>query len=53
MGSVEDFVGVGVADAAEQARVGKGALEGVVVTGEGFGEFSEIGGEDIDAAGVE
>ena len=53
LGGVEDFVGVGVADAAEEARVGEGALEGVVFVGEGGARSVEVGGENVDAAGVE
>ncbi len=52
-GGVEDLVGVGVADAREDARVGEGSLEGAVFGGEGGAEAFEIGGEDVDAAGVD
>ena len=52
MGGVEDLVGVGVADAGEDARVGEGALEGAVFGGEGGAEGCEVGGEDFNAAGV-
>jgi hypothetical protein len=50
---VEDLVGVGVADAAEDARVGEGSLEGAVFGGQGGSEFVETRGEDIDAAGID
>ncbi len=50
---VEDLVGVGVADAGEDARVGEGALEGAVFDGEGGAEGCEVGGEDVDASCVE
>ena len=50
---VENFVGVGVADAAEVARIGESALDGVIFGGERGAESGEIGGEDVDAAGVE
>ena len=52
-GGVEDLVGVGVADAGEDARVGEGSLEGAVFGGEGGAEVFEAGGEDVDAAGVD
>jgi hypothetical protein len=53
LGGVEDLVGVGVADAAEDAWVGEGSLEGAVFCGEGCAEVIECGGEDVDAAGVD
>lgn len=49
---MEDLVGVGVADAAEDARVGEGSLEGAVFCSECGAEACEVGGEDVDAAGV-
>jgi hypothetical protein len=53
LGGVEDLVGVGVADAAEQALVGESALEGAVLAGERGAEGVEIGGEGIEATGIE
>ncbi len=50
---VQDLVGVGVAHAADEARIGEGALEGAVFLGEGGAEACEIGGEDLDAAGID
>jgi hypothetical protein len=52
-GGVEDLVGVGVADAGEDARVGEGSLEGTVFGDEGGAEVFEAGGEDVDSAGVD
>ncbi len=52
-GGVEDLVGVGVADAGEDARVGEGSLEGAVFGGEGGAEAFEVGGEDVDSSGVD
>ena len=48
----KNFVGVGVADAAEDARVGQEALERVIGGDERGGEMSEVGGEDFEAAGI-
>jgi len=53
LGGVQDFIGVGVADAAEQVLIGERALEGAVFGGEGGAEGIEIGGEGIKAAGIE
>ena len=50
---MEDLVGVGVADAGEDARVGEGSLEGAVFFGQRGAEGCEVGGEDVDAAGVD
>jgi len=50
---VEDLVGVGVADAGEDAWVCEGALEGSVLDGECGAEGFEVCGEDIDSAGVD
>ena len=52
MGGVEDLVGVGVADAGEDTRVGEGALEGAVFGGEGLLEGFGGEGERVKAAGV-
>jgi len=52
-GGVEDFVGVGVAYAAEDAWVSEGSLEGAVFGGEGGVEAFEVGGEDVDSSGVD
>ena len=52
LGCVQDFVGVGVADAADDAGVGEGALEGAVFLGEGAAEGCQVGLKNVDAAGV-
>jgi hypothetical protein len=53
LGGVEDLVGVGVADAGEDAGVGEGAFEGAVFGDESGGEGVEGEGEDVEAAGVQ
>ena len=58
MGGMEDLVGVGVANAGEDAWVGEGSFEGAVFGGENRAEGCEVGGEDtvreeIQAAGVD
>ncbi len=50
---VENFVRVGIADAAEDGGVGEGALQGAVLAGERGAEGLEVGGEHIDAARVD
>ena len=50
---MQNFVGVCVADAAEQAWIGKGALQRMIGGLQNVGEFREAGVEDIDTAGVE
>ena len=52
LGGIQDFVRVGVADAAEDARIGEGSLEGAVFLGESLAKHFQIAGEDFDAAGV-
>jgi len=53
LGFPENFVGIGIADAAEEARVGEGALE-CMVGGEKSGcELLGSSAEDFEAAGVE
>jgi hypothetical protein len=47
VGGVENLVGVGVADAGENARVGEGSFEGAVLCGECGAEAFEVGGEDV------
>ncbi len=42
LGGVEDLVGVGVADAGEDAWVGEGSLEGAVFGGECGAEVCEV-----------
>ena len=49
---MEDLVGVGVADAGEDARVGEGSLESAVFGGEGGAEAFDVSGEDVDSSGV-
>jgi len=53
LGCEENFVGVGVADAGEEARVGERALEGVIGGEKDGGELVERGVEDFEAAGIE
>ena len=43
LSGVEDLVGVGVADAANEARIGESALEGAVFAGERGAECGEVG----------
>jgi hypothetical protein len=50
---VQNFVGVGVANSAEQARIGEGSLEGAVFGGERVAERVEIAGEDFDSSGID
>ena len=52
LGGVENLVGVGVADAREDARVGEGPLEGAVFQGESRAEGFEVRGEDLDSAWI-
>lgn len=51
-GCVQDLVGVGAADAVDRARVGEGALQGVVFGGERRSEGKQVGRKDFDAAGI-
>jgi hypothetical protein len=50
---VEDLVGVGVADAGEDAGVGESSLEGAVFGGEGSSEGFEVCGEDVVCKKIE
>jgi hypothetical protein len=52
-GFPEDFVGVGVADAAEVVGIGEGTLEGVVGGEQSGGELFGRGVENFEAAGIE
>ena len=52
-GFPENFVGVGIADAAEDARVGERTLECVIGGDERRGKAIEIGVEDFEAARIE
>src|SRR5262250_1675711 len=47
------LVGVGVADAAEEPRVGEGAFQGVALADQHLPEALEAGVEDLDAAWIE
>jgi hypothetical protein len=49
---VQDLVGIGVADAAEQARVGERALQRVVLQGERAAERLEVDLEYLEAARI-
>ncbi len=50
---MEDFVGVGVADAADEAWIGEGPLKGAVFLAQGGAESIQIGREDLHAAGID
>ena len=50
---MQDLVRIGVADAAEQVRVGQRALDRVVLAGERIVELLERCLERLDAAGIE
>jgi hypothetical protein len=52
-GFPENFIGVGVADTAEEARIGEGALESVIGGEEDGGELLGSGSEDFEATGIE
>ena len=49
----EDLVGIGVADAGEEARVGESAFEGVIVGRKAGGKLLEAGFEDFEASRIE
>ncbi len=49
---MQDLVGVGVADAAEQVRIGERALERMVLALHAVGELLETGREDVEPAGI-
>ena len=51
--AVEDFVGVGVADTAEEVRVREGTLQSVILFAECFGEGFEGAIEGFDAVALE
>src|SRR3972149_2394868 len=51
--AMEDLVGVGVSDSAEEPRIGERALQRVVLSGEGAPELLEIGFEDFETSAVE
>jgi hypothetical protein len=53
LGGVEDFVGIGVADAADEAGIGEGSLECAVFGIQGGAEAVEIRRKDFEAAGIE
>src|SRR5580765_2466766 len=53
LGFEENFVGISVADAAEQARVREGALESVVGGEKRGGKLLGSGVKDFEAAGIE
>src|SRR5262249_7750807 len=52
LSGVEDFVGGGIADSAENAWGGECAFEGAIFGGKRGAERSEVGGEDVDAARI-
>ena len=49
---VQNFIGVGIADAAQRMRIGKGALKRMVLTCKCVAKRLQIGDEDVDAAGI-
>ena len=49
---MENFIGVSVADAAQQVRIGEGALEGVVITRQRFTELADRRGQHFEAARI-
>src|SRR6185503_1455294 len=51
--AVEDLVGVGVADAAQDARIGEGALERMTLARERGAERWEVGVEHLEPAAIE
>src|ERR1039458_6873839 len=53
LGRMENLVGVGVADAADEARIGEGTLEGAVLKSECGAKAVEVRREDFDAAGID
>ena len=50
---VENLVGVGVADAAYEPWIGKGALEGPVFKGERGAKAFEVGGKDLNSSRID
>src|SRR5215470_5176525 len=49
----QNFVGVGVADAAEKTWVGEGALQGVICGQQNGGELHRVGLENLNATGIQ
>ena len=52
-GAMEDLIGIGIADAAQQSRIGESALEGPVLPAKRFGELAGRRGEDVHASRIE
>ena len=50
---VQDLIGIRIADATQQTRIGKGSLECVVFSRECGAKRIEIAGEDVDPSGVD
>jgi len=50
--AVQDLVGIGVTDAAEEMRVGERALQGMVLALQAHRERFEIGVEHLEPSGV-
>jgi hypothetical protein len=50
---VQDLVGVGVADAAEERGIGKGALHGVIFAGQHLAKPVERRVQDFQSAAIE
>src|SRR6266545_3475913 len=51
--AVEDFVGVGVANAGEEARIGQSSLDGVVLARQGLAEERQIRVEGLESSPIE
>ena len=52
-GGVENLVGIGVAHAADETRIGESALEGAVFRCERRTKRVQIRGKDFDASGID
>ena len=50
---MQDFIGIRVADSAEQMRIGQRALERVILANELGRKGFEIGAQDLHPAGIE
>src|ERR1019366_10247056 len=53
LGCMQNFVGVGVADAADETRISEGTLESAVLKSECGAKAVEVCREDFDAAGID
>ena len=50
---MEDLVGISIADAGENARVGEGAFQGAIFFDEGGAEGFDVSSEDVDSARID